>query len=90
MKGILLTLYNYQYKWYIRTLNTPTTQGNSWVVTRKVQGTKTTRGEPTEYKLSDNTWVNETEWKGAVRARAQGNETTRQREILDKGHLPDE
>lgn len=41
------------------------------------------------YKQSDGSWVTEGQWQGAVAARARGNETVRQRQILDRGHISD-
>ena len=38
---------------------------------------------------SNGTWVSGKEWSNAERARAKGNETIRQRQILDRGHISD-
>ena len=80
----------YESRWHTRTPEAPPTQGNSWVVTRQVQGSRTKRASEKQYLMNNGTWISETRWNQATMSRAKGTETSQQRAILDNGHIKDE
>ncbi|VEG12926.1 hypothetical protein [Moraxella cuniculi] len=79
----------YESRWHTRTPGAPANQTNSWVVTRKVQGSRTQKAGDTEYLLNNGQWVSESKWNHALKLRKQGKETKESREILDGGHIKD-
>ncbi|STZ74893.1 Uncharacterised protein [Moraxella lacunata] len=79
----------YESRWHTRTLGAPANQTNSWVVTRKIQGSRTQKAGDTEYLLSNGQWVSESKWNNALKLRKQGKETRDSRDILDRGHIKD-
>lgn len=79
----------YESRWHTRTPGAPANQTNSWVVTRKIQGSRTQKAGNTEYLLNNGQWVSESKWNNALKLRKQGRETKESREILDRGHIKD-
>lgn len=47
----------YESRWHTRTPEAPPTQGNSWVVTRQVQGSRTKRAGEKQYLMNNGTWI---------------------------------
>ncbi len=79
----------YESRWHTRTPGAPANQTNSWVVTRKTQGSRTQKAGETEYLLNNGKWISESQWNHALMLRRQGRETQESREILDRGHIKD-
>lgn len=86
--------YKYQSRWHTRTPNAPKSQGNTWVVERRIPGIG---NGPNARKANEevlvgrtpsgkNIWVDKKIWNAAIYARKNGTCTKKQKEMLDHGH----
>lgn len=85
--------YNYTSRWHTKTPNAPDTQGNSWVVERKIPGIghgPNARRAKSEILIRKDgnrlKWIPKHKWQQAIAARKNGTITKEQEEILRNGH----
>lgn len=81
--------YVYICRWHTRTPNSPSEQGNSWVIIRHYLGIaagSNARRSYYEVLIAKNKWILKETWDKATRAKNKGNATKEQKEILKNGH----
>ncbi|MBO4862884.1 MAG: hypothetical protein J5517_00815 [Eubacterium sp.] len=90
--------YKYVSRWHTRTPGAPPDQTNNWVVERIRPGTGNgPNARPRKHSIligktssGRNVWVDKSEWDAAIRARKNGDESQKQKEMLDNGHWKDD
>lgn len=81
--------YNYESRWHTHVPTAPEYSQDSWVVERIRPGIgagRNARPRVHEYLIKNQGWVSDDLWNDAKSARKRGNETKKQRELLDNGH----
>ena len=76
--------YKYEARWHTKTPGAPTSQGNTWVVERKIPGNGGIK--PKTEILSGERWVPRHEWQKAIEAYQSGTATKEQLKMLEAGH----
>jgi hypothetical protein len=78
--------FKYEARWHTRTPGAPSTQANTWVVTRTTPGNSQGLKKKEHVYLGNGKWCKMTDWMAAVNARKTGTASTKQENMLTRGH----